>query len=535
MKRDSSRCGPIRDLLAELIYGELDESSEREVRRHIEGCPECRGELADLERLRAVMRSAPELELPAGLEARVMSEARQALPAAGTTQQEDEPSGLRALLARLLAAPVFKPALAAALTALLIAGIAWLLTERRGSVIERHVEKKIAEPMPSFEAPAAPPEEHVKQEHTATPPPYPMPATQKAPSGKEAGAAAKHDKASLRSEGEKDSSGLHDLLASTATGKTSTAGDAPPPPAKKPVDTKLAGIAADEDAGMAAGGAKSGSAANTGTDLDLTLGEAPAGTLGGYAATIEHETPAEESAATDSAAVKSAPKPASPSTSPTPASPSPAKASPGGAPPPPAYMQPAADMEDDEALEAEEMKPSKAAGSSGKKSLKEKWAEYKAKKKAEKQTKKQKKSKKKGTATESVPATAAQEPADVDGAQDPFDAAMGKKKDKDYPGCVSILSSLRKSPSSTTQSPAKVLHQLASCTASSGEAKKALVLYENLLAKHPSYAGRHQAMMEAADLYAKLVDKKGARALLEKLLDVPAYEKKAKKKLEKLK
>jgi TolA-binding protein len=189
-------------------------------------------------------------------------------------------------------------------------------------------------------------------------------------------------------------------------------------------------------------------------------------------------------------------------------------------------------MEDDEISEAEEMKSSKGAGSSGKKSWKEKWADYKAKKKAEKQAKKdKKKSKKKGKMAESIPTGAEQ----ADAAQDPFDAAMSKKKDKDYKGCISILSSLKKSPSSTTKSAARVQHQLASCTASSGDAKKALVLYENLLAKHPSYPGRHQAMMEAADLYAKLGDKKGARALLEKLLDVPKYEKKAKKKLEKLK
>jgi len=531
MNRDSSRCGPIRDLLAELIYGELDESSEREVRLHIEQCQECRQELADLERIRAVMRSSTELELPAGLEARVMSEARQALPAQEEAGPESAPSGLRALLSRLLATPAFKPALAASLTALLIAGIAWMVAERRGSVIERHVEKRTVEPVPSFEAPAAPPREEEAQELTTAPPPYPTPgvvesketrADEPAPATP-AVDGVKLDKEAPRSGAEKDSSGPYDLLASVATSKTEASGDATPAATKKAPAAKLAEIAADEDAGMVAGGTKSGTGAST---------------LGGYAAGMEGEAAVEEHTVPDTTLVESAPK----KPAPAPASPPPSEPSPGAAPPLPTYMQPAADMEDDEVLEAEETKPAKAAGSSGKKSLKQKWADYKAKKKAEKEAKKAKKkagekaeeqAKNKGAAAESIPAAAAQAPADK--AQDPFDAAMSKKKAKDYEGCVSILAALKKSPSSTSKSAAKVHHQLAWCTAASGDAKKALVLYENLLAKHPSYAGRHQAMMEAADLYAKLGDKKGARALLEKLLDVPAFEKKARKKLEKLK
>jgi anti-sigma factor (TIGR02949 family) len=527
MNRDTSRCDHVRDLLAELIYGELDTSSEREVRRHIEDCPECRQELADLERVRAVMRSSTELELPAGLEARVMSEARQALPEAETAPPESEPSGLRALLSRLLASPAFRPALAASLTALLIAGIAWMLVERRGSVIERHVEKRTKEPLPSFEAPAAPPEEEVEQEGITTPPPYPTPAAAESTQARAdgpvtapvAGDGAKHDKEAPRSETEKDSSPPHDLLTSVATGKTKAGEKSPPPVAKKMPGTKLAGIAADEDGGMVAGGAEGGAGAST---------------LGGYGTGTKAGPPAEEHATLDATLGKSAPKkPATPSPTPAPASPPPPEPSTGAAPPPPTYASPAADMEDDELLEAEESKPEKSAGSSGKKSWKQKWADYKAKKKAAKEAKKAKKAKNKGAKAESVPGAAAQAAADA--AQDPFDAAMSKKKDKDYKGCVSILSALKKSPSSTGKSAARVHHQLAWCTAAAGDAKKALVLYENLLAKHPSYAGRHQAMMEAADLYAKLGDKKGARALLEKLLDVPKYEKKAKKKLEKLK
>jgi tetratricopeptide (TPR) repeat protein len=82
---------------------------------------------------------------------------------------------------------------------------------------------------------------------------------------------------------------------------------------------------------------------------------------------------------------------------------------------------------------------------------------------------------------------------------------------------------------------ARVLHQLAWCTARTGDTDKALVYYENLFAKYPGYTGKHQAMWEAADLYLTAGDKKHASSLLEKLAKVPSWEKKARKKREKIK
>ena len=76
---------------------------------------------------------------------------------------------------------------------------------------------------------------------------------------------------------------------------------------------------------------------------------------------------------------------------------------------------------------------------------------------------------------------------------------------------------------------------LALCTSKAGDTDRALVYYENLFAKYPGYAGRHQAMWEAANLYIKAGDKKHAAGLLEKLLDEPAWQEKAKKKLKKIK
>ena len=117
---------------------------------------------------------------------------------------------------------------------------------------------------------------------------------------------------------------------------------------------------------------------------------------------------------------------------------------------------------------------------------------------------------------------------------DPFDEAMARKKEKDFDGAVKILKSLKKDPSLTKTAKAKVLHQLAACTASAGDAKQALVYYENLLALHPTYGGRNQAMWEAALLYIKTGDKKRARSLLEKLSKTDAYGDRAKKKLKEL-
>lgn len=500
MKRDESRCAPVRDLLFELVYGELDEASARDVRRHLKSCPSCRAELEGLERVRAVMRSSRELDLPAGLEARVMSEARGALGREEPDHAPSGPSGLRALVARLLAPAVLKPAVAAALTALLVAGIAILLAERRGSVVERYAEKPSREPATALEAPAAPPTETVEAEsRPAAPPPYPTsaagsaereeeavelpeppPATKDQPAKKTA-----HKGARLATD---EKAALDDA---TPGGAVTTAAAKPPAPEPKmPLKPKPAESPPGADLDLSG----TGSAVDGAASIPAQMPSA------GYAAKLEEsEAVGSEIAAAGKSGAPTGEAAPQPSPAPSPAS-------------PPAYGPVPMDMEEDEALEKKKPKSDKSKWWTGKK-------KGKTKKKAAKE------------AAPGASAAAAEQPA----APDPFDEAMKKKKKKRYGEAVAILKSLKKSPSSTKASRAKVIHQLASCLAAAGDTDAALVQYENLFAKFPAYPGREKATWEAANLYLKAGDKKHARALLEKLADSPQYGKKAKKKLKKLK
>jgi hypothetical protein len=491
----------VRDLLFELVYGELDESSARDVRHHLESCPSCRAELEGLERVRAVMRSSRELDLPAGLEARVMSEARGALGREEPDHAPSGPSGLRALVARLLAPAVLKPAVAAALTALLVAGIAILLAERRGSVVERYAEKPTREPVTALEAPAAPPLETVEAEsRPAAPPPYPTsaagsaereeeaaklpappPATKDQPAKKTA-----HKGARLATD---EKAALDDATLGGAVA-TSTA-KPPAPEPKMPLKPKPAESPPGADLDLSG----TGSAVDGAASIPAQMPSA------GYAAKLEPTEAAESGTAaagkSGAPAGEAAPQP----------SPAPPPAS------PPAYGPVPMDMEEDEALEKKKKS----------KSDKPKWWTGKKKGKTKKKVAKE--------AAPGASAATEEQPA----APDPFDEAMKKKKKKKYGKAVAILKSLKKNPASTKASRAKVIHQLASCLAAAGDTDAALVQYENLFAKFPAYPGREKATWEAANLYLKAGDKKHARALLEKLADSPQYGKKARKKLKKLK
>ena len=133
--------------------------------------------------------------------------------------------------------------------------------------------------------------------------------------------------------------------------------------------------------------------------------------------------------------------------------------------------------------------------------------------------------KKKGKTAEAEKSVAAEE---AQAPADPFDQAMAEKKDKDWKGAIAILKTIKDDPSATSAPQARVYHELAICTAAAGSKQKALVIYENLLARFPDYAGRYQAMWEAALLYIEVGDKAGAKALLAQLEKVPAWQKQAK-------
>jgi len=63
---------PVRDLLPAFSLGILDEDESREVKEHLAGCAACRAEAASFHEVTArLAASAPERDLPAGLEARI--------------------------------------------------------------------------------------------------------------------------------------------------------------------------------------------------------------------------------------------------------------------------------------------------------------------------------------------------------------------------------------------------------------------------------------------------------------------------------
>jgi anti-sigma factor RsiW len=66
---------------AAYIDGELDSSEERAVERHLEGCPACRGLVADLRTLRAAAFTLDRREAPADMLARIQGRLRAEPPA----------------------------------------------------------------------------------------------------------------------------------------------------------------------------------------------------------------------------------------------------------------------------------------------------------------------------------------------------------------------------------------------------------------------------------------------------------------------
>lgn len=74
-------CEKFDPLLLDELYGELDELTSAAVRRHVAGCARCAGALDDLKATRRAV-ALPVMELPAGLEERILAAAREAKPVA---------------------------------------------------------------------------------------------------------------------------------------------------------------------------------------------------------------------------------------------------------------------------------------------------------------------------------------------------------------------------------------------------------------------------------------------------------------------
>ena len=121
---------------------------------------------------------------------------------------------------------------------------------------------------------------------------------------------------------------------------------------------------------------------------------------------------------------------------------------------------------------------------------------------------------------------------DKDIKKDPYYEARDRFASGDYDGALSYLQSIVKKTSPSSASMAGVYHMLAKTWKQKGNSSKALIYYENLFARYPSYGQISQARWEAAQLYIAAGDTKQAKKLLDKLVKNPAYKDKAQKKLD---
>jgi TolA-binding protein len=78
------------------------------------------------------------------------------------------------------------------------------------------------------------------------------------------------------------------------------------------------------------------------------------------------------------------------------------------------------------------------------------------------------------------------------------------------------------------------LHHLARCEKRSGQCGRAIPHYEKVINRYPSYAGRPDALYEAAKCRRRLGHLSAARSLLEELSRIPGWEDRARESLEDL-
>jgi anti-sigma factor RsiW len=133
-------CREYNEAIAELLDGALDPARQRDLERHVEGCPACRALVADLKSIQAAAFTLDRLELPAhilpALQARLADEPR---PAAG----------------RLLPFPMSRVAMTAwvaAAAALLVITTAGILSLLRP--VEQHQDGPTAQSSPADTAQA---------------------------------------------------------------------------------------------------------------------------------------------------------------------------------------------------------------------------------------------------------------------------------------------------------------------------------------------------------------------------------------------
>ena len=69
------------EFLGPYLLGELSVEEERELERHLEGCPRCRGELERIRRAHALLQATADVAPPPELKDRVLAQARGEIPA----------------------------------------------------------------------------------------------------------------------------------------------------------------------------------------------------------------------------------------------------------------------------------------------------------------------------------------------------------------------------------------------------------------------------------------------------------------------
>jgi anti-sigma factor RsiW len=132
-------CRNYSDAIAEFVDGALDPARQRELERHVEGCPACRALVADLKSIQAAAFTLDRVELPAHI-----------LPALRARLAEEPVSAPRA---RLLAFPVSRAAriawlaAAAALLVITTAGILSLARPDASHPPEQAAAPAAAEPL----------------------------------------------------------------------------------------------------------------------------------------------------------------------------------------------------------------------------------------------------------------------------------------------------------------------------------------------------------------------------------------------------
>ncbi|HKE17491.1 MAG TPA: hypothetical protein VKB80_21600 [Kofleriaceae bacterium] len=133
------------DELIDLLYGELSPDEERAVRARVAGDPALSAQLASFERVRELARAAAHEEPPPRISAQLLAEAAQAASRRRAAAPDAASSGWWARLRSWLQPVVAHPALTAATSVLVVAGVGTLLLLRGGDKLTS-VRRELPEP-----------------------------------------------------------------------------------------------------------------------------------------------------------------------------------------------------------------------------------------------------------------------------------------------------------------------------------------------------------------------------------------------------